>query len=119
MSAVLDHAAPEEISPKGLDTDSLCAESPVNQVMEKLSNKETEEAVRLVRAFRQKLGGALFGTSDEDNLDTLVAFYCRHVSEKHFGSLVMSSPVQGFTALCSDLMEINVTILTALKDSGV
>lgn len=112
---MLEHAPTEDIV-----ADAMNFDSPVTQVMEKLGEKETEQAVRLMRAFRQKLnGGGVFGTADEDDVDTLVAFYCRHVSEKNVGSLVMSSPVQGFSALCSDLMEISVTILNALKDSGV
>lgn len=85
-------------------------------LVDKLASREFEQSIHLVRTFRERFGGETFGTSDEDNLDCLVAFYSKHVADKNVGSLVMSGPLQNFASLCRDLMEVNVAILTAVED---
>ena len=95
---------------------SLTKDAAMQALVDKLAGREFERSIHLVRAFRGKLGGEAFGNSDEDNLDCLVALYCKHVAEKNVGSLVMSGSLQNFSSLCRDLMEVNVAILTAVED---
>ena len=61
--------------------------------MDKLSSREMNVPSFSCELFREKLGGEAFGSSDEDNLDCLVSFYCKQVAEKNVGSLVMSRSV--------------------------
>lgn len=88
-------------------------------IVEKLCSRDLDRSIHLLQAFREKFGGEVFGISDEDNLDSLVSFYCKHVAEKNVGSLVMSGPIQNFAALCRNLMEVNVAILTAVEDLNI
>lgn len=118
VSSVLEHPISEDSAfiKSYLDDKSLARDSAVQLLVDKLSSREIERSIHLVRAFREKLGGEAFGSSDEDNLDCLVSFYCKHVAEKNVGSLVMSGPLQTFASLCRDLMEVNVAILAAVED---
>lgn len=118
VSSVLEHPLSEDTAfvKSYVDDESLTRDSAVQVLVNKLSGKEIERSIHLVRTFREKLGGEAFGTSDEDNLDCLVSFYCKHVAEKNVGSLVMSGPLQNFSTLCRDLMEVNVAILAAVED---
>ncbi len=118
VSSVLEHPLSEDSTfvKSYVEDESLTKDSAVQVLVNKLSGKEIERSIHLVRAFREKLGGDTFGSSDEDNLDCLVSFYCKHVAEKNVGSLVMSGPLQKFSSLCRDLMEVNVAILAAVED---
>lgn len=118
VSSVLEHPISDDSAfiNSYLNDKPLTRESAVQLVVDKLSSREIERSILLVRAFREKLGGETFGISDEDNLDCLVSFYCKQVAEKNVGSLVMSGPLQTFASLCSDLMEVNVAILAAVED---
>ena len=117
VSSVLEHHLTEDSScVKNYLEDALTKDAAVQFLVDKLANKEIEIAIYLIRAFREKLGGAAFGTSDEDNLDCLVSFYCKNVAEKNVGSLVMSGPLNNFSSLCRDLMEVNVAVLAAVED---
>lgn len=118
VSSVLEHPLSEDSTfvKSYVEDESLSRDSAVQVLVNKLSGKEIERSIHLIRAFREKLGGEAFGSSDEDNLDCLVSFYCKHVAEKNVGSLVMSGPLQNFSSLCRDLMEVNVAILAAVED---
>lgn len=118
VSSVLEHPLSEDSTfvKSYVEDESLTRDSAVQVLVNKLSGKEIERSIHLIRAFREKLGGEAFGSSDEDNLDCLVSFYCKHVAEKNVGSLVMSGPLQNFSSLCRDLMEVNVAILAAVED---
>ena len=118
VSSVLEHPISEDSGfiNSHLESKPLRRESAVQLVVDKLSSREIERSILLMRAFREKLGGDAFGSSDEDNLDCLVSFYCKQVAEKNVGSLVMSGPLQTFASLCRDLMEVNVAILAAVED---
>ncbi|KAJ7393106.1 hypothetical protein OS493_008405 [Desmophyllum pertusum] len=90
-SSVLEHPLSEEDSAfikSYMDNDSLTRDSAVHVLVDELVGREIERSIHLVRVFRDKLGGEAFGTSDEDNLDCLVSFYCKHVAEKNVASLV-------------------------------
>lgn len=122
VSSVLEHPLSEEDSAfikSYVDNDSLTRDSAVHVLVDELVGREIERSIHLVRVFRDKLGGEAFGTSDEDNLDCLVSFYCKHVAEKNVGSLVMSGSLQNFSSLCRNLMEVNVAILAAVEDLNV
>ncbi|KAL9973951.1 hypothetical protein ACROYT_G020474 [Oculina patagonica] len=118
VSSVLEHPLSEDSAfvKSYVEDESLTRDSAVQVLVNKLSGKEIERSIHLIRAFREKLGGEAFGSSDEDNLDCLVSFYCKHVAEKNVGSLVMSGPLKNFSSLCRDLMEVNVAILAAVED---
>lgn len=118
VSSVLEHRLSEDDTfvKSYLEDESLTRDTAVQVLVNKLSGREIERSIHLVRAFREKLGGEAFGSSDEDNLDCLVSIYCKHVAEKNVGSLVMSGPLHNFASLCRDLMEVNVAILAAVED---
>lgn len=118
VSSVLEHPLSEDTTfvKSYVENESLTRDSAVQVLVDKLSGKDVDRCIHLLRAFREKLGGEAFGISDEDNLDCLVSFYCKHVAEKNVGSLVMSGPLQNFASLCRDLMEVNVAILAAVED---
>ena len=118
MSSVLEHPLSEDTTfvKDYLEGESLTRDSAVQALVQQLSSRDIDRSIHLLRAFREKFGGEAFGVSDEDNLDSLVSFYCKHVAEKNVGSLVMSGPIQNFAALCRNLMEVNVAILAAVED---
>lgn len=121
VSSVLEHPLTEDTTfvKNYLNTEPLTRDSAVQVLVEKLCSRDLDRSIHLLRAFREKLGGEVFGISDEDNLDSLVSFYCKHVAEKNVGSLVMSGPIQNFAALCRNLMEVNVAILAAVEDLNI
>lgn len=121
VSSVLEHPLTEDTTfvKNYLNTEPLTRDSAVQVLVEKLCSRDLDRSIHLLRAFREKFGGEVFGISDEDNLDSLVSFYCKHVAEKNVGSLVMSGPIQNFAALCRNLMEVNVAILAAVEDLNI
>lgn len=117
VSLILEHPPTEDtFFQSSSDDDSLTKDAAVQLLVDKLANRDIESSIHLMRTCRERLGGETFGTSDEDNLDCLVSFYCKHVAEKNVGALVMSGPLDNFATLCRDLMEVNVAILTAVED---
>ena len=118
VSSILEHPLTEDSScvKSYVEDDSLTKDAAVQVLVDKLAARDIESSIHLVRTFRAKLGGETFGTSEEDNLDCLVSFYCKQVAEKNVGSLVMSGPLNNFASLCRDLMEVNVAILAAVED---
>lgn len=88
VSSVLEHPISEDSAfiKSYLDDKPLTRDSAVQLLVDKLSGREIERSILLVRAFREKLDGEAFGSSDEDNLDCLVSFYCKQVAEKNVGS---------------------------------
>lgn len=117
VSLILEHPPTEDtFFQSSSDDDSLTKDAAVQLLVDKLANRDIESSIHLMRTCRERLGGETFGTSDEDNLDCMVSFYCKHVAEKNVGALVMSGPLDNFATLCRDLMEVNVAILTAVED---
>ncbi|XP_029213132.2 LOW QUALITY PROTEIN: protein furry homolog [Acropora millepora] len=120
LSSILENPTTEEsyLSKSFTGDEPLTKDAATQLLVEKLTEKETEGSIHLLRAFREKFGGDLFGESNEDNVECLVSIYCKHVAEKNIGSLVMSGPLSNFASLCKDLMEVNVAVLGTIEDLG-
>ena len=115
INTALEHLAFEETSfIESVEPESM--EQTVQKVVDSLDTKKYEKAVQLLRVCREKLRGEVFGSSDEDNVEALTALYCKYTADKNQGGLAMSIPVQYFTSMCSDLREVNLSVLVALQE---
>lgn len=116
--SVLEHLPQTSEEPCTLTNqlENLTETAALQQLIDRLINKDFDQAVYLLRVFRDKFGGERFGKSDDDNLDVLLILFCRQTAEKDVCSLVMSSHAAQFTCLCDELMDVNVSALAALEE---
>lgn len=116
--SVLEHLpqSSEDHSTLTQELEALTRDTALQILIDKLVSKDIEDAVYLLRTLREKFGAEKFGKSDDDNLDVLLTLYCRQVAERNVGSLTMSCQATQFTLLCSELMDVNMSALTALEE---
>ena len=118
ITSVLEHLPQPSDETSSLPNELECPsqDTALQQLTDRLMNKDIEQAVHLLRTFREKFGSEIFGKSDDDNLDTLLTLFCRQTAEKDVGCLVMSSQATQFSCLCNELMDVNVSALVALEE---
>eukprot|EP00058_Branchiostoma_floridae_P025946 XP_002611436.1 hypothetical protein BRAFLDRAFT_117220 [Branchiostoma floridae] len=98
-----------------VDTVSLSRQVAEDSLLENLKNGQLTTCVQLIRAFRSMWPNLVFGSADEDDMEYLLALFCKHVADNKTGVLVMTRADTDLSGVCHRLMEVNIQLLSSLK----
>ncbi|KAM9286635.1 protein furry homolog-like isoform 8-T8 [Cariama cristata] len=90
-------------------------ETAIHALIETLRNKEFVSAVAQVKAFRSIWPHDIFGSSEDDPVQTLLHIYFRHQTLGQTGSFAVVGSNQDMSEASSKLMELNLEIRESLR----
>ncbi|XP_071599690.1 protein furry homolog-like isoform X4 [Heliangelus exortis] len=90
-------------------------ETAIHSLIETLRNKEFASAVAQVKAFRSIWPHDIFGSSEDDPVQTLLHIYFRHQTLGQTGSFAVVGSNQDMSEASSKLMELNLEIRESLR----
>uniref|UniRef100_A0A8C5MCH2 FRY like transcription coactivator n=1 Tax=Leptobrachium leishanense TaxID=445787 RepID=A0A8C5MCH2_9ANUR len=90
-------------------------EAAVHSVIESLRAKEFVSAITQVKAFRSIWPNDIFGSTEDDPVQTLLHIYFRHQTLGQTGSFAIIGSKQDMSKASSKLMEINLEIRSSLR----
>ncbi|NXP27364.1 FRYL protein, partial [Scytalopus superciliaris] len=90
-------------------------ETAIHSLIETLRNKEFVSAVAQVKAFRSIWPHDIFGSSEDDPVQTLLHIYFRHQTLGQTGSFAVVASNQDMSEASSKLMELNLEIRESLR----
>ncbi|NXN21324.1 FRYL protein, partial [Nycticryphes semicollaris] len=90
-------------------------ETAIHSLIETLRNKEFVSAVAQVKAFRSTWPHDIFGSSEDDPVQTLLHIYFRHQTLGQTGSFAVVGSNQDMSEASSKLMELNLEIRESLR----
>ncbi|KAJ7410468.1 hypothetical protein WISP_108172 [Willisornis vidua] len=90
-------------------------ETAIHSLIETLRNKEFVSAVAQVKAFRSIWPHDIFGSPEDDPVQTLLHIYFRHQTLGQTGSFAVVGSDQDMSEASSKLMELNLEIRESLR----
>ncbi|XP_067993752.1 protein furry homolog-like isoform X3 [Melanerpes formicivorus] len=90
-------------------------ETAIHSLIETLRNKEFVSAVAQVKAFRSIWPHDIFGSSEDDPVQTLLHIYFRHQTLGQTGSFAVVGSNQDMSEASCKLMELNLEIRESLR----
>ncbi|XP_064005317.1 protein furry homolog-like isoform X4 [Pogoniulus pusillus] len=90
-------------------------ETAIHSLIETLRNKEFVSAVAQVKAFRSLWPHDIFGSSEDDPVQTLLHIYFRHQTLGQTGSFAVVGSNQDMSEASCKLMELNLEIRESLR----
>nr|XP_015197348.1 PREDICTED: protein furry homolog isoform X5 [Lepisosteus oculatus] len=112
VSMASDLAAQE--SPRTQPTFSS-SETAVQAVLECLKNNEFTTAIRYIRECRSVWPNDIFGSTTEDEVQTLLNIYFRHQTLGQTGTFALVGSKQDLSEICMRLMELNGEIRDMIR----
>ncbi|XP_068258693.1 protein furry homolog-like isoform X5 [Nyctibius grandis] len=97
------------------ETSQASTETAIHSLIETLRNKEFVSAVTQVKAFRSIWPHDIFGSSEDDPIQTLLHIYFRHQTLGQTGSFAVVGSNQDMSEASSKLMELNLEIRESLR----
>ncbi|NXA30977.1 FRYL protein, partial [Eudromia elegans] len=91
------------------------SETAIHSLIETLRSKEFVSAVAQVKAFRSIWPNDIFGSSEDDPIQTLLHIYFRHQTLGQTGSFAIVGSNQDMSEASSKLMELNLEIRESLR----
>ncbi|XP_041471022.1 protein furry homolog isoform X2 [Lytechinus variegatus] len=102
------------LSPEG-DTGITTPEAAVVTLTNHLGRRDVRRALRILHVYRSMWSGELFGSSEEDDQDVLLALLCKQLADGRSGVLVISRSGQELQTACHKLMDINAQLKKSIK----
>ncbi|XP_061328265.1 protein furry homolog-like isoform X3 [Pezoporus flaviventris] len=90
-------------------------ETAIHSLIETLRNREFVSAVAQVKVFRSIWPHDIFGSSEDDPVQTLLHIYFRHQTLGQTGSFAVVGSNQDMSEASSKLMELNLEIRESLR----
>ncbi|XP_030347959.1 protein furry homolog-like isoform X3 [Strigops habroptila] len=90
-------------------------ETAIHSLIETLRNREFVSAVAQVKAFRSIWPHDIFGSSEDNPVQTLLHIYFRHQTLGQTGSFAVVGSKQDMSEASSKLMELNLEIRESLR----
>ncbi|XP_072719111.1 protein furry homolog-like isoform X7 [Ciconia boyciana] len=97
------------------EASQVSTETAIHSLIETLRNKEFVSAVAQVKAFRSIWPHDIFGSSEDDPVQTLLHIYFRHQTLGQTGSFAVVGSNQDMSEASSKLMELNLEIRESLR----
>ncbi|XP_041444772.1 protein furry homolog-like isoform X9 [Xenopus laevis] len=99
------------------DNSEFCqgSEAAVHSLIESLRANDFASAIAQVKAFRSVWPNDIFGSSDDDPVQTLLHIYFRHQSLGQTGSFAIIGCKHDMSKASSKLMELNLEIRLSLR----
>ncbi|MGH0186687.1 UNVERIFIED_CONTAM: hypothetical protein FKN15_022439 [Acipenser sinensis] len=91
------------------------SEAAVQSVLECLRNKQFSTAIRHIRVCRSVWPNDIFGSSAEDEVQTLLNMYFRHQTLGQTGTFALVGSKQDLSEICMKLMELNGEIRDMIR----
>ncbi|XP_071510567.1 protein furry homolog-like [Diadema antillarum] len=102
------------LSPE-VDTGNTTPEAAIVTLTTHMGHRDIRLALRLLHVYRSMWSGELFGSSEEDDQDVLLALLCKHLADGRSGVLVISRSGQDLQNACHRLMGINAQLKKSIK----
>jgi len=77
---------------------------------ELIMTKQWNLAVQCLRANKNHWPNDLNGNNEDEEIDFILTIYCRHMTDRMTGIVVITKPEHGISDLCSRLMEVNIQL---------
>lgn len=90
-------------------------EAAIQSMLECLKNNELSKAVRQIRECRYLWPNDIFGSSSDDEVQTLLNIYFRHQTLGQTGTYALVGCNQNLSEICTKLMELNVEIRDMIR----
>uniref|UniRef100_A0A7M4EYN2 FRY microtubule binding protein n=1 Tax=Crocodylus porosus TaxID=8502 RepID=A0A7M4EYN2_CROPO len=90
-------------------------EAAIQSMLECLKNNELIKAVRQIRECRSLWPNDIFGSSSDDEVQTLLNIYFRHQTLGQTGTYALVGSNQSLTEICTKLMELNIEIRDMIR----
>ncbi|KAI5930363.1 Protein furry [Manis javanica] len=90
-------------------------EAAIQSVLECLKNNELGKALWQIRECRSLWPNDIFGSSSDDEVQTLLNIYFRHQTLGQTGTYALVGSNQSLTEICTKLMELNMEIRDMIR----
>uniref|UniRef100_A0A8D2MVC8 FRY microtubule binding protein n=1 Tax=Zonotrichia albicollis TaxID=44394 RepID=A0A8D2MVC8_ZONAL len=90
-------------------------EAAIQSMLECLKNNELVKAVRQIRECRILWPNDIFGSTSDDEVQTLLNIYFRHQTLGQTGTYALVGSNQSLTEICTKLMELNIEIRDMIR----
>ncbi|XP_027533583.1 protein furry homolog isoform X7 [Neopelma chrysocephalum] len=90
-------------------------EAAIQSMLECLKNNELVKAIRQIRECRILWPNDIFGSSSDDEVQTLLNIYFRHQTLGQTGTYALVGSNQSLTEICTKLMELNIEIRDMIR----
>uniref|UniRef100_A0A8C8XV26 FRY microtubule binding protein n=1 Tax=Panthera leo TaxID=9689 RepID=A0A8C8XV26_PANLE len=90
-------------------------EAAIQSMLECLKNNELGKALRQIRECRSLWPNDIFGSSSDDEVQTLLNIYFRHQTLGQTGTYALVGSNQSLTEICTKLMELNMEIRDMIR----
>ncbi|OBS81835.1 hypothetical protein A6R68_24175 [Neotoma lepida] len=85
-------------------------EAAIQSMLEYLKNNELGRVLGQIKECRSLWPNDIFGSSSNDEVQTLLNFYFRHQTLGQTGTYALVGSNQSLTEICTKLMELNMEI---------
>ncbi|XP_018100157.1 FRY microtubule binding protein L homeolog isoform X3 [Xenopus laevis] len=90
-------------------------EFAIQSLLECLKNNELGKALRQIRECRKLWPNDIFGSSTDDEVQTLLNIYFRHQTLGQTGTFALVGSNQNLTDICTKLMDLNMEIRDMIR----
>nr|XP_033804350.1 protein furry homolog isoform X3 [Geotrypetes seraphini] len=90
-------------------------EAAIQSMLECLKNNELAKALQHIRECRNLWPNDIFGSSSDDEVQTLLNIYFRHQTLGHTGTYALVGFNQNLSEICTRLMELNIEIRDMIR----
>ncbi|XP_042316523.1 protein furry homolog isoform X1 [Sceloporus undulatus] len=90
-------------------------EVAIQSMLECLKNNELGKALHQIRECRSLWPNDIFGSSSDDEVQTLLNIYFRHQTLGQSGTYALVGSNQSLTEICTKLMELNIEIRDMIR----
>uniref|UniRef100_A0A8D0H4U3 FRY microtubule binding protein n=1 Tax=Sphenodon punctatus TaxID=8508 RepID=A0A8D0H4U3_SPHPU len=90
-------------------------ETAIQSMLECLKNNELGKALQQIRECRSLWPNDIFGSSSDDEVQTLLNIYFRHQTLGQSGTYALVGSNQSLTEICTKLMELNIEIRDMIR----
>lgn len=91
------------------------SEAAVQAILESLKNCDLSRAIRYIRECRKMWPSDIFGSSSENEIQTLLNIYFRHQTLGQTGTFALVGSKQDLSEICNRLTELNCEIRDMIR----
>uniref|UniRef100_A0A8C1WYC8 Furry homolog a (Drosophila) n=1 Tax=Cyprinus carpio TaxID=7962 RepID=A0A8C1WYC8_CYPCA len=113
-ASVDDETAAERIDPTA-ESPYSSSESAVQAILESLKTNEFSKAIRYIQECRKMWPSDIFGSSSENEIQTLLNIYFRHQTLGQTGTFALVGSKQDLSEICNRLTELNCEIRDMIR----
>ncbi|XP_053564441.1 protein furry homolog isoform X4 [Bombina bombina] len=109
------YIAAESLTDTSYEPTFSSTEFAIQSMLECLKNNELGKALRQIRECRKLWPNDIFGSSSDDEVQTLLNIYFRHQTLGQTGTYALVGSNQNLTEICTKLMDLNMEIRDMIR----